>query len=72
MSNFIVMFLTTMLAFCMVDMFEDVYKRQLYVSRPYLSKKFRESTGETLTDFILKEKTEEAKRCLLYTSYTLL
>ena len=38
--------------------------RALYVSRPYLSKKFRESTGETLTDFILKEKTEEAKRLL--------
>lgn len=40
--------------------------RALYISRPYLSKKFREETGETITDFILKEKTEEAKRLLRY------
>ena len=45
--------------------------RALYVSRPYLSKKFRESTGETLTDFILKEKTEEAKRLLRYSDKSL-
>lgn len=38
----------------------------LFLSRPYLSRRFREETGETLTDFILKEKTEEAKRLLLY------
>lgn len=38
----------------------------LFMSRPYLSAKFREETGETLTDFILKEKTEEAKRLLRY------
>ena len=37
-----------------------------YLSRPYLSAKFKEETGETLTDFILKEKTEEAKRLLRY------
>lgn len=37
-----------------------------YMSRPYLSSKFKQETGETLTDFILKEKTEEAKRLLLY------
>ena len=36
----------------------------LYMSRPYLSKKFKEETGENIADFILKEKTEEAK-CLL-------
>ena len=36
-----------------------------YMSRPYLSSKFKQETGETLTDFILKEKTEEAKRLLL-------
>lgn len=41
---------------------------QLYISRPYLSLKFKEETGETLTDFILKEKTEEAKRLLRYTN----
>ena len=42
----------------------------LYVSRPYLSKKFKEETGESLTDFILKEKTEEAKRLLRYSDKT--
>ena len=41
--------------------------RELYVSRPYLSQKFRQETGQTLTDFILHEKTEEAKRLLRYT-----
>ena len=40
---------------------------ELFMSRPYLSKKFREESGQTLTDFILKEKTEEAKRLLRYT-----
>lgn len=40
--------------------------KEFYMSRPYLSTKFREETGETLTDFILKEKTEEAKRLLRY------
>lgn len=48
---------------------EDIAK-ELYISRPYLSSKFREETGETLTDFILKEKTEEAKRLLRYTDKT--
>ena len=37
-----------------------------YMSRPYLSGKFRQETGQTLTDFILREKTEEAKRLLRY------
>lgn len=45
---------------------EDIAK-SLYLSRPYLSRKFIEETGESLTDFILKEKTEEAKRLLRYT-----
>ena len=44
--------------------------KELFMSRPYLSKKFHEETGETLTDFILKEKTEEAKRLLRYTDKT--
>jgi AraC-like DNA-binding protein len=39
---------------------------EFYLSRPYLSAKFRQETGETLTDYILKEKTEEAKRLLRY------
>ena len=34
---------------------EDI-ARELYLSRPYLSRKFIEETGESLTDFILKEK----------------
>ena len=40
--------------------------KELFMSRPYISAKFKEETGETLTDFILKEKTEEAKRLLRY------
>ena len=32
----------------------------------YLSRRFKEETGETLTDFILKEKAEKAKRLLRY------
>lgn len=44
--------------------------KELYMSRPYLSAKFKEETGETLTDFILKEKTEEAKRLLRYSDKT--
>jgi len=39
---------------------------ELFLNRSYLSRKFKEETGETLTDFILKEKTEEAKRLLRY------
>ena len=41
-----------------------------YMSRPYLSAKFRQETGETLTVFILNEKTEEAKRLLRYSDKT--
>ena len=37
---------------------------EFYLSRPYLSAKFKHETGETLTDFILREKAEEAKRLL--------
>lgn len=45
--------------------------KALYLSRPYLSRKFIEETGESLTDFILKEKTEEAKRLLRYSDKSL-
>ena len=38
----------------------------LYMSRPYLSTRFRQETGQTLTDFVLREKTEEAQRLLRY------
>ncbi|MGN0762220.1 MAG: helix-turn-helix domain-containing protein [Aristaeellaceae bacterium] len=44
----------------------EAIARELYMSRPYLSARFRDETGETLTDFILKEKVEEAKRLLRY------
>ncbi len=44
---------------------------ELFLSRPYLSSKFKQETGETLTDFILKEKTEEAKRLLRYSDKSL-
>lgn len=49
---------------------EDIAKA-LYMSRPYLSKKFKEDVGENITDFILKEKTEEAKRLLRYSDKSL-
>ncbi len=49
---------------------EDI-ARALYMSRPYLSKKFKEDTGENIADFILKEKTEEAKRLLRYSDKSL-
>ena len=44
--------------------------RELYMSRPYLSARFKKETGQTLTDFFLHEKTEEAKRLLRYTDKT--
>ena len=43
----------------------------LYLSRPYLSSRFKQETGQTLTDFILNEKTEEAKRLLRYSDKSL-
>lgn len=43
----------------------------MYLSRTHLSVKFKKETGMTLTDFVLKEKTEEAKRLLCYTDKTL-
>jgi len=49
---------------------EDIAK-DLYLSRPYLSRKFIEEAGVSLTDFILKEKTEEAKRLLRYSDKSL-
>lgn len=40
--------------------------KELYLSRPYLSKQFKEETNENLTDYILQQKVEEAKRLLRY------
>ena len=42
-----------------------------YLSRPYLSAKFKKETGQTLTDYILNEKTDEAKRLIRYTDKSL-
>lgn len=44
---------------------------EMFLNRSHLSRKFKEETGETLTDFILKEKTEEAKRLLRYSDKSL-
>ena len=41
------------------------------LSRPYLSTRFKQDTGMTLTDFILNEKTEEARRLIRYTNKSL-
>lgn len=38
--------------------------KSLFISRTHLATKFKEETGMTLTDFILREKIEEAKRLL--------
>lgn len=41
--------------------------RHLYMSRQHLSRQFHRDAGMTLSAFIAKEKTEEAKRLLRYT-----
>lgn len=43
----------------------------LYISRTHLSARFHKETGTTLSDYILKEKTEEAKRLLRYSDKSL-
>ena len=43
----------------------------LYISRTHLSARFHKETGITLSDYILKEKTEEAKRLLRYSDKSL-
>ena len=44
----------------------------LFISRTHLAARFKSETGMTLTDFILSEKIEEAKRLLRYTDKSLL
>lgn len=44
---------------------------ELFISRSYLSKVFHKESGETLSSFILREKTEEAKRLLSYSDKSL-
>ena len=48
----------------------ETMAEEFFLSRPYLSTKFKQETGVTLTDFILNEKTEEAKRLLRYSDKT--
>lgn len=45
----------------------EALAKSLFLSRTYLATKFKKESGTTLTDFILKEKVEEAKRLLRYT-----
>lgn len=45
--------------------------KALYISRGRLSSKFKEQTGETLTEYILKTKTKEAQKYILYSDKTL-
>ncbi len=40
-------------------------------SRAYITKRFRQETGESITDFIIKSKIRDAKRLLRYTDKTL-
>ena len=49
----------------------EAIAKELYLSRPYLSRKFIAEAGESLTDFILKEKISEAKRLLRYSDKSL-
>ena len=44
---------------------DDVAKA-FYLTRTHFAAKFKKETGQTLKDFILREKTEEAKRLLRY------
>ena len=46
--------------------------RELFISRTHLATRFKEESGMTLTDFILTEKVEEAKRLIAYTDKSLL
>ena len=48
----------------------DEMAEELFLSRPYLSAKFKQETGQTLTDYILNEKIEEAKRLLRWSNKT--
>lgn len=45
----------------------EAIANELFLSRAYLSSKFKADTGENLSDFIQKEKIDEAKRLLRYT-----
>ena len=46
--------------------------KAMFISRTHLAARFKKESGMTLTDFILAEKAEEAKRLLTYTDKSLL
>ncbi len=41
--------------------------KELYISRTYLATKFKKETGMTLSDYVMSEKINEAKRLICYT-----
>lgn len=45
----------------------EAIARELYMGRSYFSTKFKEETGLSVTDFVLMQKVEEARRLLVYT-----
>lgn len=49
----------------------DDLAKTLFISRTHLAWRFKQETGMTLTDFILGEKIEEAKRLLRYSDKSL-
>ena len=49
----------------------EAMAKELYISRPYLSERFKAESGESLTDYILREKVSEARRLLEYTDKSL-
>ena len=49
----------------------DDLAKTLFISRTHLASRFKQETGMTLTDFILGEKIEEAKRLLHYSDKSL-
>ena len=49
----------------------DDLAKTLFISRTHLASRFKQETGMTLTDFILGEKVEEAKRLLRYSDNSL-
>ena len=44
----------------------EALAKSMFISRTHLATKFKQETDMTLTDFILGEKIEEAKRLLRY------
>lgn len=49
----------------------EAMSKDFFMSRSYLSKRFKAESTVTLTDFILTKKTDEAKHLLRYTKQSL-